>query len=352
VFVSSFDIRYSDLFGRRVVPELRQNIITGDWVVIAPERAKRPQDFVIPKGVKVVDKSKCPFCVDSSGYQQNKEATRIKPIKINTKDIYVVENRFPAFIENESKKSTRSFYPEEGFYRARPSVGDHEVVVVKDHENELPNFGKQLLNDLLEVIRDRYVWMKEHEDVVSIMPIYNHGPEAGASINHPHAQIFASGIVANTVGKEIEGADNYYGENGTCVFCDLIQHELKEKIRIVCQNDDFIAVAFYASRFPFETWVLPKKHESQFEGTGKTSMTNFAGILAETFRMLDKTLDNPPLNFYIHTLPTIYEDSASYHWHLEILPRLANFGGFELGSEVVINVMSPEEAAEFLRAKK
>lgn len=326
------------------MPELRQNIITNDWVVIAPERAKRPQDFIIPKSVKVVDKSKCPFCVDSLGYRQNKEA-----IKLNTKDIYVVENRFPAFIKNESRKSVRSFYPEEGFYRARASIGDHEVVVIKDHEKELPKFGKQLLNDLFEVIRERYIWIENHEKVVSIMPIYNHGAEAAASINHPHAQIFASGIVANTVGREIDGADNYYGVNGTCIFCDIIKHELTEKIRIVSQNDDFIAVTFYASRFPFEIWVIPKKHESQFEETSKTSMTRFASILAETFQMLDKTLDNPPLNFYIHTLPTIHEDSASYHWHLEIVPRVSIFGGFELGSEVIINTMPPEEAAQYLK---
>lgn len=329
------------------MPQLRQNIITGDWVVIAPERAKRPQDFVIPKSVKVAEKSNCPFCIGSEGYKQNEKIR-----KASTEHIYVVENRFPAFIEDETKKSARSFYPEKGFYRARPSIGDHEVVIMKDHDLTLPKFSKELAGEMLEVIRERYLWMAEHEKVVSIMPIYNHGAEAGASIVHPHAQIFASGIVANMVGAEMNGAEKYYGINGACVFCDMIAHELREKTRIIYENSNFMAVEFFASRFPFETWILPKKHESQFEKTSTNSMKEFASALMEALYRIDKTLENPPLNFYIHTLPTILEGSASYHWHLEIVPRVSTFGGFELGSEVIINVMSPEEAADYLRGKK
>ena len=184
------------------------------------------------------------------------------------------------------------------------------------------------------------------------MPIYNHGAEAGASIDHPHAQIFASGIVANTVGREIAGSDHYYDINGACVYCDIIKHELKEKIRIVYENDSCLAFNFYASRFPFETWIMPKHHESQFEETSKSTMHDLADALMETLQMMDRTLDNPPLNFYIHTLPIIDANSASYHWHLEITPRVSTFGGFELGSEVIINVMPPEEAAGYLKQNK
>lgn len=329
------------------MPQLRQNIITGDWVVIAPERAKRPQDFVIPKSVKIADKTKCPFCVDTEGYKQNEKVRQA-----NTDNIYVVENRYPAFIEDETEKSTRSFYPEKGFYRARPSIGDHEVVIIKDHELSLPKFSKPLANEMLEMIRERYVWMAEHEKVVSIMPIYNHGAESGASIDHPHAQIFASGIISNLVGQEMSGAERYYGINGACVYCDMIAHELKEKTRIIYENSHFLAVEFFASRFPFETWILPKKHESQFEKISENSMTEFADALMEVLYKIDKILGNPPFNFYIHTLPTILEESGSYHWHLEIMPRVATLGGFELGSGVVINVMAPEDAADYLKGKK
>ena len=329
------------------MPELRQNIITSDWVVVAPERAKRPRDFIIPKSVKISDKTNCPFCVDSEGYKANKAL-----MKEQTQHVYVVENRFPAFLEDDSKKSVRSFYPEDGFYRARASLGDHEVIIVKEHNYSLFKMPAAIMDEMFEVIRDRFVWMKKDKKIVSIVPIYNHGAEAGASIDHPHAQIFASGIISNTVGRELEGADQYFGINGTCIYCDMIKHELKEKIRIVYENDKFVAFNFYASRFPFETWIMPKTHESQFELTSKTSMKSFSEAVYKVLQMMDKTLDNPPLNFYIHTLPTIFNESASYHWHMEIAPRVSRYGGFELGSEVIINTMPPEEAAHYLKEKK
>ena len=326
------------------MPQLRQNIITGEWVVIAPERAKRPLDFIIPKSKKVSDKEKCPFCEESLGYKLNK---KIKGA--STENIYVIENKFPAFVDDESKASIRSFYPEDGFYRARPSVGKHEVIVIRDHDISLFQFSKSILIELLEVMRDRYLEIKKDPGVASIVPIYNQGAESGASINHPHAQIFASGIIANTVDREMQGADRYFGINGACVFCDIVKHEHKQKVRVIYENEHFLVATFFAARFPFETWIYPKKHESQFEQTSGESLKDLADALFETLEKLDKTLENPPINLYIHTLPTILSDSASYHWHLEIAPRLSNFGGFELGSDVIIDVMSPEDAGDYLR---
>ncbi len=329
------------------MPQLRQNIITGEWVVIAPERAKRPGDFVIPKSVKITDKSTCPFCHGTEGYKTNPHIHGA-----GSENFYVIENKYPAFISDPTEASSRSFYPEEGFYRARPSVGKHEVVVAKNHDIPLTQFPKPLTNELLEVLRNRYISIAKRQNSLSIIPIYNHGAEAGASLEHPHAQIFASGVVATSVGFEQRGANRYYGINGACVFCDIVKHELKEKIRIVYQNSKFVATTFYASRFPFEIWIYPKKHESQFELTSKASMAELSDALMEVLAMLNKTLDNPPLNLYIHTLPAIEENADYFHWHVEITPRLSKYGGFELGSDIVIDVMSPEDAAEYLRHSK
>jgi len=326
------------------VPELRQNIITGDWVVIAPERAKRPNDFVFPESVKVTKKGECPFCIDSPGYKANEEVRKAK-----TEHFYVIENKFPAFVEDETKSEIRSFYPEKNFYRARPSVGDHEVVVYNNHEKSLITMPKKHLAEMFEVIQMRCIAIEKEKGVASIMPIYNHGALAGASIDHPHAQIFASGIIANTVGREMDGAEKYFDINGICVFCDIIKHEIKEKVRLVYENDEFIAFTSYAARFPMETWVMPKAHESQFEETSKTSLEAFADVVNEVVVRLNQNIPNVPLNFYIHTLPTTLDDSASYHWHLEVVPRIANYGGYELGSGVIIDIMSPEKAAEYLR---
>lgn len=326
------------------MPQLRQNIITGEWVVIAPERAKRPQDFIIPDNPVQRDKSACPFCVGTDAYKSNEKVRAA-----STDNFYVIQNKFPAFVETEEKTSVRSYYPEKGFYRARAAVGDHEVVIAKNHDLSVVEFTKGMMTEMFEIFCARYEEMKKDKSVVTIMPIYNHGAEAGASIAHPHAQIFASGIVANSVGRELTGAERYYGINGSCVFCDIINHEIKEKTRLVSSNENFIATSFYASRFPMETWIFPRRHDSQFENTPKSELKDLAEIVLDVLQRLERNMPRIPFNFFIHTLPTIHSKSYSYHWHLEIVPRLSNYGGYELGSGVIIDVMSPEEAAEYLR---
>lgn len=328
------------------MPELRQNIITGDWVVIAPERAKRPQDYVIPPSMKVAKKEDCPFCRESKAHKTNHHE-KIK----DSSCIEVIQNKYPAFIEDGNKEA-RSFYPEKGFYRARPASGDHEVIIVKDHDLSLITMPVKVLMELLEALRDRYLAIKQEPGVASIMPIYNHGPEAGASIVHPHAQIFGTGVVSNTVGRELEGAERYFGINGVCVFCDIIKHEKKEKIRLVYENEHFIAATFFAARFPMETWIYPKEHVSQFEEASTSILKSLADAVHQIVSKMDQSIPNIPLNFWIHTLPVALEGSAYYHWHLEIVPRITNYGGYELGSGVVIDIMNPEDAAKYLRGEK
>ena len=198
-------------------------------------------------------------------------------------------------------------------------------------------------------ILERYNKIKEDDQITQITPIYNHGPDAGASIDHPHAQIFASGIVANTVNREMDGAERYFGVNGVCVFCDIIKHERKEKSRIIFENEYFLAFAPFASRYPFETWVIPKRHQSQFETSSRNEIAEFADATTEVLRRLEKILPNLSLNMYIRTLPTTMDSCDYYHWYLEIAPRLTTFGGFEMGSGVIINIIPPEKAAEYLK---
>ncbi len=329
------------------MPQLRQNIITQDWVVITPERAKRPSDYRIDESNISSDKSNCPFCEGSEGYKNN---ARIRGA--GSDNYYVIQNKFPAFIECEEKSSLRSYYPEKGFYRARAAVGDHEVIIFRDHDKSLMTLNKAELAEMFEVFCDRYYAMRKNKNNVSIMPIYNHGAAAGASISHPHAQIFASGVVANTVGREMDGAERYFGINGTCVFCDIVAHEKREKVRIVSENKDFLAATFYAARFPMETWIYPRRHDSQFENTPKSELLNLAEVVGDVLQRLERNIPRIPLNFYIHTLPTIHDKSYSYHWHMEIVPRLANYGGYELGSGVIIDIISPEDAAQYLRKPK
>lgn len=313
-------------------------------MIIAPERAKRPSDFVTADTVRHQSRTKCVFCSGKKAYQE-----RIK--KYDTKNIYIIPNKYPAFVEDPKQSSTRSYYIEDDFYRARASVGGHDVVVVKDHDSDLPRFSKAIWEEMLASFQKRYQYFHEKCNASYTMPIYNHGVQSGASIEHPHAQIFASNIIPNLITRELHHSEKYFEHNGVCVFCDLITHEKKEKIRILYENNKFIAFCFYAARFPFETWILPKDHSSQFENISQKDISYLAKCLMDIFSKLDKTLNDPPLNFFIHSLPHTIEQADYYHWHLEIAPRIQGYGGYELGSGIIIDVVSPERAAQYLLEK-
>ena len=324
------------------MPQLRQSIITGDWVVIAPERAKRPDEYHRPADSikREAAGPECVFCPESEAYQK----LRLKDFE--SERIYIVPNKFPAFLEDKGGLSQRS-YEQENFYRAKGSIGGHDVIIIKDHTKGLLELDVATLEEMFSMIAKRYQYFAG-KNVEYPMAIYNHGPEAGASIVHPHAQLFASPIVPNIVGRELETTKKYYELNGACAFCDLVTHELKNKIRLIGENQDYLVFTFYAARFPFESWVVPKVHQSRFENEPPAKMHSLAQILGDVFPKYNKILRDPPLNFFLHSIPNSIESADYYHWHLEIAPRVAMYGGYELGSGVVIDVMNPEDAAIYL----
>lgn len=328
------------------MPQLRQNIITGDWVVIAPERAKRPNAFHEIEELHTEHSSDCVFCPESDEY-------KIRSLKkFETELSYVIPNKFPAFIEDKDSCSHRTYKIEDNFYRARPATGGHDIVILKDHNKYLYTFTKTDWVDMLYVMRRRYNYWREDCNAEYTMAIYNQGIKGGASIKHPHAQIFTSNIIPNLVKREIDGSKVYFENEGQCAFCILISHEKVEKSRIIGENASFIAFTFYAARFPFEAWVLPKKHKNHFEEIEGTEIKDLAEIMESTIKKYKNILKEPPLNFFIHDLPRSLGQSDSYHWHLEIAPRVASYGGYEMGSGVIIDVMSPEEASDYLNGIK
>lgn len=324
------------------MPQLRQNIITGEWVVIAPERSKRPDDFATTETLKIEKKEECIFCVGKEVYRQS-----IK--NYETDEIYVVPNKYPAFVEDHVKCSPRSFKVEDDFYTAKPALGGHDVVVVKDHDKDIYQFTKKIWQEMFAVFKRRYNFWRDDCAAEYSMAIYNQGQRGAASVFHPHAQLFASTIVPNQVIKELNGSEDYFNDNGVCVFCDLLRHELKEEARVVFENQKFLAFTFYAARFPYEIWLLPKVHQSHFESEGGATFEALSEAMMAVLGKLNLTLKAPPFNLYIHDSPPSVGETGYYHWHLEITPRLSNYGGYELGSGVIIDVQSPEEAAEYLR---
>ena len=323
------------------MPQLRQNPITGDWVVIAPERAKRPSDFVVPKQEILASHSDCPFCLSGPAYQE-------RVAGYETERVYLTPNKYPAFIANPTEVSDRSITIKNNFYRARPATGGHDIVVIKDTNVSIMSFPKETWVALLTISQSRSLDFRHHRDVEITMPIYNHRPAAGASIDHPHAQLFATNTVPNQLTREVHSSFSYFERERRCVFCDLIHHEQEFRSRIIVENDTFVAFTFYAARFPFEVWILPKVHHDRFETADSKVINDLSSLLPTIFERYDQTLNDPPLNFWIHSLPNSLDQAEYFHWHLEIAPRLTNYGGFELGSGVIIDIVSPEHAAEFL----
>lgn len=322
------------------MPQLRQDVVTGDWVVIAPERAKRPSDFT--RFTPPSSNKPSPFLVGGKAWR-----TRLKESDLRT--TYTVPNLFPAFVCDDTLAETRSYYPDGSFFRAKPAVGDHEIVVIKDPQLNIFTFNEEVWEDLFASFQLRMLSLCRRSEIVHVLPIYNHGIESGASILHPHAQIIATPVIPNHIQSELQGSESYFSDNGSSVFADLIEHELRAGVRIVAQNGDFLAVTAYAARFPFETWIIPLAPGAHFHRLTKRLRTSLARIMGEVMNRLNLTLKGPSLNFWIHSAPTTYEEVRHYRWHLEIAPRVVGYGGFELGGNTIIDVMSPEVAAEYLR---
>lgn len=311
-------------------------------MVIAPERAKRPNDFIIKNEIQP-SADPCLFCVGEAAYHN-------RILHYETQNLYIIPNKYPAFLEDKSKFSSRSIKTENNFYTIKPASGGHDVIIIKNHHTQIYTFGLGIWIDLLQMIKRRYNYWREDANVEYTMAIYNQGIQGGASITHPHAQLFASDIIPNKIIKELEVSQYYYNNEGTCVFCDLVHHELTEKIRIVYENKRFLAFTFYAARFPYEIWILPKIHQSHFESEGHNTFSDLAQCMKNVLYKISRTLQEPALNFYIHDSPPSIGETKYFHWHIEITPRVSNYGGYELGSGVIIDVQSPEEAARYLNS--
>ena len=326
--------------------QFRQNPISKHWVLIAPNRSKRPEQFasspVMPMDMPEV-MPKCPFC---PGSEVTQEEIALFP---NSKDwqVRVVSNKFQAV-----SHVPRSQHKE--FFVYRSGSGDHEVVITRKHNEPLALQSIQIVELTLHVFRQRYLDLEKQKDLACVQIFHNHGRDAGASLIHPHYQIISLPMVPGHIHDEMSGAFHYYQLNGKCIYCEIMREEQAQKERIIFETDDFIVWAPYASRAPFETWIVPKKHSARFEQITDKEITQLAYVLKVTLGQLYVKLSDPPLNFYIHTSPFahtkhIMNEDQSYHWHLVIFPRLTIWAGFEYATGIPINPMSPEDAAKFLK---
>ena len=328
------------------MPELRKDPIVGRWVIIAPDRAKRPHELADPPVQS--DGVFCPFC------EGNEDATPEEILAYRNPHtaaddpgwrVRVVPNRFPALqVEGELEKRGN------GIYDVMNGVGAHEVIIeTPNHETSMARLSVENIREILWCYRDRLVDLKRDPRLVHGLIFKNVGSWAGASLAHSHSQLIVTPVVPISIWEEMTGALEFYNYRGRCIYCDIIQQELATGDRIVHDSPNFVVFCPYASRMPFEMWIVPKHHSSHYENIPHQSVEELGTVVKTVLAKLDLALNEPPFNYIVHTAPFDTNEIQHYHWHIEVFPRMTRVAGFEWGSGFYINPVVPEDAASFLR---
>lgn len=327
--------------------ELRRDVVSGEWVVVATGRARRPDEFAKVKKNKLKQSVEdCPF-----------EVLQSNPLVEHSKDsegwwVQVVNNKYPAFSQSHDGKQVCPHVVKNGPYEWMQGRGYHEVVISRDHERNISQMSLEETELVIRSFQDRFLAIKQDGCVKYVSVFQNHGKESGASLAHPHLQIVAVPVIPPDVEDSIYGSSQYFKDHKECVHCVVIRYELQKKERIVYENEEFIVFAPFASRGAFEVRIFPKKHNPYFEEIGVRDRESLADSLRISLAKLYKGLKDPDYNMFLHTAPIHNSDSGHYHWHIEILPKTAIWAGFEIGTGIEISTIAPETAAEFLTSVK
>ncbi len=323
--------------------ELRQDIVTGDWVVVATTRAKRPSDFAdFRRAEDDAGMERCLFeHPEESGQEKD---TLIYRTGDGEWSLRVFPNKYPAFVRGKAPRPR-----EEGPYFAMTGTGYHEVIVTRDHYRHIAVMDTWRVAELIDAFQDRYLTLMKKKSVNYIQIFHNYGQEVGASIAHPHSQLMAIPVVSPYIQQELRGAELYWRSNRSNVYMRVAEYESEAKCRVVYENDRFIAFCPFASRSAFEVWVMPRYASAYFERINQEDKYLAAEALQKALFALYKGIGDPPYNFYLHTAPCDGKDYPHFQWHIEILPHTATWAGFELSTGVEIVSIQPEVAAGHLR---
>ena len=327
------------------MPELRQNVITTDWVIISTERAKRPDQFVREKRDTPPLPSyqaDCPFCLG------NEHMTMQESFRLGNEKAWrvrAIPNKYPALSAEGAR--VRKVH---GIYRSMTGVGRHEVIVEHpSHNLTTAQYSVEEVVDILHAYHQRYVEIKKDPRVEAIIVFKNHGEGAGTSLQHPHSQLAATPMVPSQIRKRIEEATRFFDDNGECLFCRTLNEELAAGVRIVLETEHFVAFVPYAALSPFHLWIFPRRHASAFDEITEPEIADLATNLRTILAKMYCGLNDPDYNYSIRSIPTRDRHTDYFHWYLTIIPRITKAAGFELGSGMYINSSLPEESARFLR---
>jgi UDPglucose--hexose-1-phosphate uridylyltransferase len=325
--------------------EFRQNMATREWVIVAPSRGKRPSDFAKLSEKRQPlppHKNDCPFC--SGNEAQTPEPVYVKPGNGDWQ-IRVVPNKFAALQPDSATTRTRV-----GAFLAAKGYGVAEVVIESpEHNKSIATMQLSEVSGILKAYRERQIKISKDEDINFVTIFRNYGSLAGTSLEHPHSQIIATPMVPPHVRIPIEASVQHYDKYGTCVFCDMLEEERRQKERIVLESDSFLAFCPWAARTPFEARIYPKRHSASFVSINDGEVEELAWILRSMMAKIYNCLENPDYNYILRSSPVGEENARYLHWYLMIIPKITTLAGFEIGSGIYINIVPPEEAARYLR---
>jgi len=331
------------------MPELRRDPVIGRWVIIATERAGRPSDFQLQEDVTV--EGFCPFCPGNEEKTPPEIAAYREANSVENGPgwrIRVVPNKHPALRIEGTLDERR-----EGVFDRMNGIGAHEVIIESPiHDSSFCTLPRDHVRDILRVYKERIIELANDSRLRYVVVFKNRGRLAGASLQHSHSQLVALPVIPKRVYEERESCTSYRETRGGCVFCDVMKEELSLDVRVVDRNDSFVVLSPYASRFPFEVWILPIRHSALYETQDEETLGQLAEILSRTVERIDGTLHNPPYNLLLHNAPLRSEQTDCYHWHFELIPRLTRVAGFEWGSGFYINPVPPEDATRYLRESR
>jgi UDPglucose--hexose-1-phosphate uridylyltransferase len=332
-----------------VTTEVRTDPITGRTVAIDPGPFKRRDDFELGP-VRLEDSpAACPLC-EGREADAGPEILAWReggPANVPGWSVRVVPNGHP-MLRIEGGAGAQS----QGLFEVRDGLGAHEVIVETPiHDQPLHTLDVDRLWRVLWAWRTRIQDLKRDSRFLSVVIFKNHGRAAGARLDHSHSQLTAFPFVPPALGDKLRGAARHLSKTGRCIFCDVISEELKDGRRIISDHDAVLAIAPYASRVPFETWLMPRTHSPRFEEASDATLEVVARTLKSVMSGIDWALERPACNLVLHTAPLAGDADTAFHWHLEILPRVTRYSGLEWGSGMHRNPVSPEEAAQTLRSQ-
>ncbi len=347
---------------------LRQDPLTGRWVIMAAGRGDRPNEFRLMRRDPAAGDD-CPFCPGNEHLTTPEILARGReadaPANGPGWNMRVFPNKFPA-LQAEASALEEDFPADGELFPLRPGVGSHEVIVYSpDHAAGLASLSEPDLLELLRVLRDRSEVLSRRPHHRYISPFCNHGPEAGATLAHPHMQIIATGELPSLVVDKAVRFANYRARTGRCLLCDLTTAEKSADERVVRSNEHWTALAPWASRFPWEMLLVPSDHRAYLTEADDENLEALAEVLSFCMKSLSGIHGDLSLNLVVHSAPLpppdgeefgdqrldelAYSPAEDFHWHLEIMPRLSRPAGFEVGTGFTINSVIPETAARRLR---